>query len=40
MGACGLAPVVNVNGEFYAKVTPRKLAEIVQECRQKEAANA
>ncbi len=40
MGACGLAPVVNVNGEFYAKVTPRKLAEIVQECREKEAANA
>ena len=22
MGACGLSPVVNVNGEFYAKVTP------------------
>jgi NADH:ubiquinone oxidoreductase subunit E len=40
MGACGLAPVVNVNGEFYAKVTPRKLTEIVQECRQKEAENA
>jgi NADH:ubiquinone oxidoreductase subunit E len=39
MGACGLAPVVNVNGEFYAKVTPRKLSEIVQECRRKEAAN-
>jgi len=39
MGACGLAPVVNVNGEFYAKVTPRKLAEIIQECRAKETAN-
>ena len=26
MGACGLAPVVNINGEFYAKVTPMKLA--------------
>jgi len=39
MGACGLAPVVNVNGEFYAKVTPHKLAEIIQECRDKEAAN-
>ncbi|HOX08060.1 MAG TPA: NADH-quinone oxidoreductase subunit NuoE [Planctomycetota bacterium] len=36
MGACGLAPVVSVNGEFYAKVTPRKLAEMIQECRQKE----
>jgi len=40
MGACGLAPVVNVNGEFYAKVTPRKLAGIVQECREKEAVCA
>ncbi len=40
IGACGLAPVVNVNGEFYAKVTPRKLSEIIQECRQKEAVHA
>lgn len=40
MGACGLAPVVSVNGEFYAKVTPRKLSEIIQECRQKEAVHA
>jgi len=40
MGACGLSPVVSVNGEFYAKVMPRKLAEIIQECRQKEAVNA
>lgn len=40
MGACGLAPVVSVNGEFYAKVTPRKLAEIIEECRQKEAVHA
>ena len=40
MGACGLAPVVNVNGEFYAKVTPRKLAKIIQECREKESQNA
>ncbi len=40
MGACGLAPVVNVNGEFYAKVTPRKLSTIIQECRSKEADNA
>ena len=40
MGACGLAPVVNVNGEFYAKVTPRKLASIIQECREKESVHA
>lgn len=40
MGACGLSPVMNVNGEFYAKVTPRKLATIIQECRDKEMSNA
>ena len=40
MGACGLSPVVNVNGEFYAKVTPQKLAKIVQECREKESVHA
>jgi NADH:ubiquinone oxidoreductase subunit E len=36
MGACGLAPVVNVNGEFYAKVTPTKLTRMIEECRAKE----
>jgi NADH-quinone oxidoreductase E subunit len=36
MGACGLGPVVNLNGEFHAKVTPRQLARILNECRQKE----
>lgn len=40
MGACGLAPVVCVNGEFYAKVTPMKLANIIEDCRTKEVANA
>ena len=39
MGACGLAPVVNMNGEFHAKVTPKKLAQIVAECREKEPAH-
>jgi NADH:ubiquinone oxidoreductase subunit E len=33
MGACGLSPVMSVNGEFYAKVTPRKLINIIQECK-------
>jgi NADH:ubiquinone oxidoreductase subunit E len=37
MGACGLSPVVNINGEFYAKVTPMKLMKIIEECRLKEA---
>jgi NADH-quinone oxidoreductase E subunit len=39
MGACGLSPVVNVNGEFYAKVTPQKLARIIQDCRETESKN-
>jgi NADH:ubiquinone oxidoreductase subunit E len=36
MGACGLSPVVNVNGEFYAKITPQKLVKIIRECKDKE----
>ncbi len=40
MGACGLAPVICVNGEFHAKMTPRKLAQLVAEIRQKESSNA
>jgi NADH-quinone oxidoreductase E subunit len=40
MGACGLAPVVNINGEFYAKVTPKKLSSIIAEIRDKELINA
>jgi len=40
MGGCGLAPVVNINGEFYAKATPQKLAKIIEECRGKESVHA
>ena len=36
MGACGLAPVVNINGQFYAKVTPMKLQRILDDCRNQE----
>jgi NADH-quinone oxidoreductase E subunit len=39
MGACGLSPVVNLNGEFYARVTPQRLARIINECREKESGN-
>lgn len=39
MGACGLAPVVNINGQFYAKVTPMRLQRTIEECRAKERAN-
>jgi len=37
MGACGLAPVVNLNGQFHARITPKRVAGIVDECRKKEA---
>jgi len=40
MGACGLAPVVNINGEFHAKITPQKLARIIEQCREEESTNA
>jgi NADH-quinone oxidoreductase E subunit len=36
MGACGLAPVVNINGQFYAKVTPMKFQRILDECHTQE----
>jgi len=39
MGACGLGPVVNINGEFHAKVTPQRLAKLIQECREKETSH-
>lgn len=40
MGACGLSPVVNVNGEFHAKVTVRKLSQMIADIRQKESSHA
>jgi NADH:ubiquinone oxidoreductase subunit E len=39
MGACGLSPVMNLNGEFHAKVNPKKLVKIIQECRGTESKN-
>ena len=36
IGACGLAPVVSINGEFYAKVTSASLAEIIESYKTKE----
>lgn len=35
VGACGLAPVVMVNGRVYGKVTPAKAREIIAEYRTK-----
>ena len=36
IGACGLAPVIAINGEFYAKVTPQSLKDIVDTYRNME----
>ena len=32
VGACSLAPVVTVNGRVYGNVTPKKVADILEEC--------
>jgi NADH-quinone oxidoreductase subunit E len=39
MGACGLAPAMTVNGEMYAKVTPKKVERIILDCRNRELAS-
>jgi NADH-quinone oxidoreductase subunit E len=36
IGACGLAPVITVNGAFHAKVTAQAIKEIVEEYKAKE----
>ncbi|MFW5804180.1 MAG: NADH-quinone oxidoreductase subunit NuoE [bacterium] len=33
IGACGLAPVLSINGEFYAKVTSDSITEIINNLR-------
>ncbi|MDA3844744.1 MAG: NAD(P)H-dependent oxidoreductase subunit E [Candidatus Kapabacteria bacterium] len=33
LGACGLAPVISVNGEFYANVDNKKLFKILKNLR-------
>ncbi len=38
IGACGLAPVISVNGEFHAGVTSESVRRIVERYRQGEAA--
>lgn len=39
IGACGLAPVICVNGEFHARVTTASLKEIIDNYREKENQN-
>jgi NADH-quinone oxidoreductase E subunit len=41
IGACGLAPVISINGEFHAKVKPDQIKTILDEYRtQAEASHA
>ena len=35
IGACGLAPVVSINGEFHAGVTPDSIRAILRSVREK-----
>ncbi|OGR78673.1 MAG: NADH dehydrogenase [Elusimicrobia bacterium GWC2_64_44] len=39
IGACGLAPVISINGEFHAKVTADKLRKLVEDLRKAENSN-
>ncbi len=36
LGACGLAPVVKINDDFYAGVTPKQVDDIIRELKAKE----
>jgi NADH:ubiquinone oxidoreductase subunit E len=40
LGACGLSPVICVNGEFIAKITPKRVLKLVSEYKEKEQQNA
>lgn len=40
IGACGLAPVISVNGEFHARLTVEKVSEVLDSYRSKVAADA
>jgi NADH-quinone oxidoreductase E subunit len=40
IGACGLAPVITINGEFYAGVTPKKVRDIVDQYREEAGVDA
>ena len=40
IGACGLAPVMTIDGEVHAKMTPEAALAILEELRRKEAETA
>lgn len=35
IGACGLAPVIAVNGEFFAEMTSKKVRELIEEYQER-----
>ena len=37
LGACGLAPVMTIDGEVHAKMTPEAALKLLEEIREKEA---
>jgi NADH-quinone oxidoreductase E subunit len=39
IGACGLAPVIAVNGKYYSKVTPDSIIKILNSYRNEEKKN-
>ena len=40
MGACALSPVLCINEDFYAKVSPAKAIKLIESYREKELAQA
>ncbi len=36
IGACGLAPVININGEFHAKLTTTSIKQIIGDLKSQE----
>ncbi len=40
MGACALSPVICVNEDFYAKVSPAKVIKLLESYRERELAQA
>ena len=40
IGACGLAPVITVNGEFFAGINPDKVRKIINNIRKEAKENA
>lgn len=39
LGACGLAPVVTINDEVHAKMTPELVVDLLENLRKEDAAN-